>query len=140
LSGTVAEPAPQAAAPEWPSQEPVIRTIAMPADTNPDGDIFGGWLLSQMDQAGATVAFRLARGRCVTIAVEGMTFLNPVFVGDEVSLFARLMKSGRTSVRVFVEAWRRRRDGGAALKVTEGNFTYVAIDYHRRPRPIDPER
>ncbi|MBE7218813.1 MAG: acyl-CoA thioesterase [Caulobacteraceae bacterium] len=122
--------------PPWPDEEPVIRTIAMPADTNPEGDIFGGWLLSQMDLAGATVAYGLARGRCATIAVDGMVFLNPVFVGDEVSLFARVLRVGRTSVRVAVEAWRRRRDSGDGHKVTEGAFTFVAIDEHRRPRPL----
>lgn len=122
--------------PPWPDEEPVIRTIAMPSDTNPEGDIFGGWLLSQMDLAGATLAFALARGRCATIAIDGMSFLNPVFVGDEVSLFARVERIGRTSVRVAVEAWRRRRDSGEGHKVTEGAFTYVAIDAQRRPRAL----
>lgn len=122
--------------PPWPDEEPVIRTIAMPADTNAEGDIFGGWLLAQMDLAGATVAFALARGRCATVAVDGMVFLNPVFVGDEVSLFARVLKIGRSSVRVAVEAWRRRRDSGEGHKVTEGAFTFVAIDEHRRSRPL----
>jgi acyl-CoA thioesterase YciA len=119
-----------------PKGEPVIRTIAMPADTNPEGDIFGGWLMSQMDLAGATVAFRLAGGRCATVAVDGMTFLNPVSVGDEVSLYARATHVGRTSVQVMVEAWRRRRDSEAVTRVTEGAFTYVAIGPDRRPRPI----
>jgi acyl-CoA thioesterase YciA len=122
--------------PPWPDEEPVIRTIAMPGDTNPEGDIFGGWLLAQMDLAGATLAFSLARGRCATIAIDGMTFINPVFVGDEVSLFAQVLRVGRTSVRVSVEAWRRRRDSGEGHKVTEGAFTYVAIDEQRRPRPL----
>src|SRR3569833_4127238 len=90
-----------------PQEAPVIRTIAMPADTNPEGDIFGGWLMSQMDLAGATVAFRLAKGRCATVAVDGMAFLNPVSVGDEVSMYARPTRIGRTSVQVAVEAWRR---------------------------------
>ncbi len=122
-----------------PDETPVIRTIAMPSDTNPEGDIFGGWLMSQMDLAGATVAFRLARGRCATVAVDGMTFLSPVSVGDEVSLFARPSRVGRTSIQVEVEAWRRRRDSEAMNKVTEGRFTYVAIDAGRRPRPVNPE-
>jgi acyl-CoA thioesterase YciA len=121
-----------------PQGEPVIRTIAMPSDTNPEGDIFGGWLVSQMDLAGATVAFRLAKGRCATVAVDGMTFLSPVSVGDEVSLYARAIKVGRTSVQVMVEAWRRRRDAETSTRVTEGVFTYVAIDQDRRPRPISP--
>lgn len=122
--------------PPWPDEEPVIRTIAMPSDTNPEGDIFGGWLVSQMDLAGATVAFGLSRGRCATVAIDGMVFLNPVAVGDEVSLFARVLKVGRTSVRVSVEAWRRRRDSGEGAKVTEGAFTFVAIDEQRRPRAL----
>ena len=120
--------------PEWPAEEPVLRAIAMPADTNPEGDIFGGWLVSQMDLAGATVAFRRARGRCATVAIDGMTFLSPVFVGDEVSLFARPTRVGRTSITVAVEAWRRRRDGHEAVKVTQGDFTFVAIDEQRKPR------
>jgi acyl-CoA thioesterase YciA len=122
--------------PAWPDEEPVIRTIAMPSDTNPEGDIFGGWLVSQMDLAGATVAFGVARGRCATIAIEAMSFLSPVFVGDEVSLFARVLKTGRTSVQVSVEAWRRRRDSGEGHQVTRGVFTFVAIDADRRPRPL----
>jgi acyl-CoA thioesterase YciA len=124
--------------PDWPAEEPVLRAIAMPSDTNPEGDIFGGWLVSQMDLAGATVAFRRARGRCATIAIDEMSFLSPVFVGDEVSLFARTLKEGRTSIRVLVEAWRRRRDGHEAVKVTQGAFTFVAIDQDRRPRPLPP--
>jgi acyl-CoA thioesterase YciA len=125
--------------PEWPTEEPVLRAIAMPSDTNPEGDIFGGWLVSQMDLAGATVAFRRARGRCATVAIDGMTFLSPVFVGDEVSLFARPARVGRTSITVSVEAWRRRRDGLEAVKVTQGSFTFVAIDAERRPRALPPE-
>jgi acyl-CoA thioesterase YciA len=128
--------APHGAQPEWPSHEPIIRTIAMPYDTNPEGDIFGGWLVSQMDLAAATVAFRLAQGRCVTVGIEGVKFISPVFVGDEVSLFAVVVKTGRTSIQVFVEAWRRRRDGAAANKVTEGTFTFVAIDENRKSRPL----
>ena len=125
--------------PPWPMEEPVLRAIAMPADTNPEGDIFGGWLISQMDLAAATVAFRRARGRCATVAIDGMSFLSPVFVGDEVSLFARPMHVGRTSIRVAVEAWRRRRDGRDAFKVTQGTFTFVAIDEQRLPRPMPAE-
>ena len=119
-----------------PTIAPVIRTIAMPADTNPEGDIFGGWLMSQMDLAGATLAFDLAKGRCATIAVSELIFLNPVFVGDEVSLFAEVQKVGRTSIRVAVEAWRRRRDASQPQQVTRGVFVYVAIDQDRQPRPV----
>jgi acyl-CoA thioesterase YciA len=121
---------------EWPHEAPVLRAIAMPSDTNPEGDIFGGWLLSQMDLAAASVAFHRAAGRCATIAIDGMTFISPVFVGDEVSLFAKIVNVGRTSLKVQVEAWRRRRDGEQAHKVTEGIFTFVAIDENRKPRPL----
>jgi acyl-CoA thioesterase YciA len=119
-----------------PTIAPVIRTIAMPADTNPEGDIFGGWLMSQMDLAGATLAFDLAKGRCATVAVSEIVFLNPVSVGDEVSLFAEVLQVGRTSIRVAVEAWRRRRDSSEAHQVTRGIFVYVAIDDQRQPRPV----
>ena len=121
---------------EWPHEPPVLRAIAMPSDTNPEGDIFGGWLLSQMDLAAASIAFHRAAGRCATIAVDGMTFLSPVFVGDEVSLFAKVVHVGRTSLKVEVEAWRRRRDGEQAHKVTQGVFTFVAIGEDRKPRPL----
>jgi acyl-CoA thioesterase YciA len=120
----------------WPDIHPVIRTIAMPADTNPEGDIFGGWLMAQMDLAGASLAFDLAKGRCVTVAVSEITFLNPVSVGDEVSLFAQVLTVGKTSIRVAVEAWRRRRDSSEASQVTKGVFVYVAIDNERKPRPV----
>jgi len=88
-------------------REAVIRTIAMPSDTNPAGDIFGGWLMSQMDLAAGNAAARRARGRCVTVAVDGMAFHSPVHVGDEVSVYADLMSVGRTSMKFKVEAWRR---------------------------------
>lgn len=119
-----------------PAESPAIRTIAMPADTNPDGDIFGGWLMSQMDLAAGTVAIRTARGRTATIAVEGMKFHRPVHVGDEVSLYARLLRIGTSSMRIRVEAWRRVRDRDEARKVTEAIFTFVALDDAGRPRPV----
>ncbi|WP_439470656.1 acyl-CoA thioesterase [Brevundimonas sp.] len=110
----------------------------MPADTNPEGDIFGGWLLAQMDLAGATPAFERAQGRCATIALDGMVFHQPVSVGDEVSIYAKVIKTGRTSIRVHVEAWKRPRNhvGVDPVRVTEGVFTYVAIDAERKPRPL----
>lgn len=114
----------------------VIRTIAMPADTNPAGDIFGGWLMAQMDLAAGNAAARRARGRCATVAVDGMVFHRPVLVGDEVSLYAEVVTVGRTSMRIRVEAWRRCRDGDERFKVTEALFTFVAIDETRRPREI----
>ncbi|MFG1350832.1 acyl-CoA thioesterase [Xanthobacter autotrophicus] len=119
-----------------PDDMPVIRTIAMPADTNPNGDIFGGWLMSQMDLAAGNVAARRSRGRAATVAVEAMSFLSPVAVGDEVSLFARVVKMGRTSMRIEVEAWRRARASEQTTQVTEAVFTFVAIDEEGRPRPI----
>lgn len=118
---------------------PVIRTIAMPADTNPAGDVFGGWLMSQMDLAAGNVATRRAGGRIVTAAVEAMTFHAPVSVGDEVSLYARIVSTGRTSMRIEVEAWRRHRHEAEIVKVTQGLFTCVAIDAERKPRPLPPD-
>ncbi len=132
--------APQPHAPLDPATaQPAIRTVAMPADTNPAGDIFGGWLMSQMDLAAGIVATRRAKGRAATVAVDSMTFLQPVFVGDEVSLFAQLTGTGRTSMRVFVEAWRRPREGGELSKVTEATFVYVAVDSARRSRTLPPQ-
>ena len=123
-------------APTHPSGQPVGRVIAMPADTNPEGDIFGGWLLAHMDLAGATPAFEIAQGRCATVALDGMVFHQPVSVGDEVSIYARVLKTGRTSIRVHVEAWKRPRNQAQAesVRVTEGVFTYVAIGEDRKPR------
>lgn len=116
----------------------MIRTIAMPADTNPSGDIFGGWLMAQMDLAAGNVAVRRAKGRCVTIAADGMSFLAPVFVGDEVSLYGTLIGEGRTSMQIKVEAWRRHREAEDVVKVTEAVFTYVALGPDRRPRVLPP--
>jgi acyl-CoA thioesterase YciA len=120
-----------------PNYEPLIRTIAMPADTNPHGDIFGGWLISLMDLAAGTVAMRVAKGRAVTAAMDGMQFHAPVAVGDEVSVYGHLVSTGRTSMTIAVEAWRRERDEDRSAKVTEANFTFVAIDDTGRPRPLD---
>ena len=119
-----------------PDEAPVIRTIAMPADTNSNGDIFGGWLMSQMDLAAASVAAKVSRGRVATAHVEAMEFRSPVFVGDEVSLFARLLSRGRTSMKIEVEAWRRARDSDVTMKVAEAVFIYVAIGEDLRPRPL----
>jgi acyl-CoA thioesterase YciA len=121
-----------------PTSEPAIRTIAMPADTNPAGDIFGGWLLSQMDLAAGSVAARHARGRCATVAVDKIVFVEAVKVGDEVSVYAELISTGRTSMQFEVTAWRRRRDGEDVRKVTGAIFTFVALDLDGRPRAIRP--
>ena len=122
-----------------PNAEPALRAIAMPADANPFGDIFGGWLLSQMDMAGGTVAARRAMGRTATVAVTGMSFHQPVFIGDEVTCYAEIVRVGRTSITVKVESWARRGTGEEHIAVTEGTFTYVAVDSNRRPRPVPPE-
>jgi acyl-CoA thioesterase YciA len=123
---------------EPPAVEPALRAIALPADANPSGDIFGGWLLSQMDLAGGSTATRRAGGRAATVALTGMTFYLPVFIGDEVSCYAEIVKTGRTSITVKVESWARRGLSGERVKVTEGVFTYVAIGSDRRPRPLPP--
>ena len=122
--------------PEAQFGAPVIRTIAMPADTNPAGDIFGGWLMANMDLAAGNVATRRARGRAATVAVEGMSFHRPVLVGDEVSFYGAIVGEGRTSMRIRIEAWRRAREETETAKVTEAVFTFVAIDLDRKPRPL----
>jgi acyl-CoA thioesterase YciA len=122
-----------------PDAEPALRDVAMPADANPFGDIFGGWLLSQMDLAGGKVAARRAKGRTATVAVTGMSFHRPVFIGDEVTCYAEIVRVGRSSITVKVESWVRRGTGDEHIAVTEGTFTYVAVDGNRRPRPVPPE-
>jgi acyl-CoA thioesterase YciA len=121
------------------AKEAMVRTIAMPADTNPAGDIFGGWLMGQMDLAAGNAAARRARGRCATVAVDGMVFHRPVAVGDEVSLYAEVIRVGRSSLLISVEAWRRSRYGEEQFKVTQANFTFVALDPDGRPRPVPAE-
>lgn len=121
-----------------PEAAPVIRVTAVPADTNVYGDIFGGWLMSQMDLAASSVASRHAGGRAVTISVDGMTFHRPVFVGDEVSVFAKIAEVGRTSMKVAVETWRRDRHSEDANLVTRATYVFVAIGQDRRPRPVKP--
>ena len=122
-----------------PKTEPARRAIAMPANANPYGDIFGGWLLSQMDLAGGAAASRRAKGRAVTVAITAMTFHRPVFIGDEVTCYAEIIKVGRTSITVKVESWVRRGIGEEQIAVTEGIFTYVAVGEDRRPCPVPPE-
>ena len=120
--------------------EPVIRTIPMPADLNGNGDVFGGWVLSQMDIAGGLIAARQAQGRVATVAVEAMTFHRPIYVGDVVSLYGRVSKVGTTSVHVHIETMVERHDRPDEIKVTEGTFIYVAIDERGRPRPVPKGR
>ena len=123
--------------PDGPHGAIAIRTLAMPADANPNGDIFGGWVLGQMDIAGGIAARGRASGRVATVAVDAMTFKLPVYVGDLVSCYAEIVRVGRTSIAVWVEAWATRGDG-TEVKVTEGKFTYVALGEDRRPRPVPP--
>ena len=113
-----------------------LRSVALPAFTNAHGDIFGGWLLSQMDLAGGTVATRLAEGRIVTVAVTDMSFQRPVFVGDEVTCFADVVKIGRSSITLKISVFARRGHAGEDIKVTEGLFTYVAVDAEGKSRPV----
>ena len=116
-----------------------IRTLAMPADANPSGDIFGGWVLSQMDIAGGIVAAQRARGRVATVAVTAMTFHLPVYIGDVLGVYVEIERVGRTSIATWVEAWVLRRSGGERVRVTEGQVVYVALDADGRPRPVPAE-
>ena len=115
---------------------PTIRMIAMPKDSNPSGDVFGGWILSQMDLAGAAHAYKHLEHRIVTVGIEAMNFHKPVFIGDEVSFYTHIEKVGNTSITIKIESWAFRRQGGSYEKVTEGLYTYVTIDKDRRPVPI----
>ena len=119
-----------------PGGELCIRTLAMPADTNANGDIFGGWLLSQMDLGGGVFASKVAQSRTVTVAIEAMNFRKAVYVGDLVSVYANLVRVGRTSVTLHIEAWVLRRKEVLSILVTDGNFTYVSIDDHGHPQAI----
>ena len=122
-----------------PQGELVIRTIAMPKDTNPNGDIFGGWLMSQMDLGSGILAAKTAQSRVVTVAMEGMSFLHPVCVGDTVTCYAWVEKIGRTSMVIPVEVWVQRYKYGEELRVTHGVFTYVAVDSEGKPIPVRRE-
>ncbi len=120
------------------SRTPSLRTLAMPADANPIGDIFGGWIMSQMDLAGAIYASHVVKGRLVTVAVESMTFHLPVYVGDQVSCYCDISRTGNTSISVHIETWvRRKEEKQAHRKVTEATFTYVCIDEQRKPVAIE---
>lgn len=124
---------------QLPVGELAIRTLAMPADTNPAGDIFGGWVLSQMDIAGGLVTKRVANGRTVTVAVNSMTFHLPVIVGDTLCCYVDVVKIGNTSIRVKIQAWASRQYEQGRILVTEGEFTYVAVTAARQPRPVHSE-
>lgn len=113
-----------------------LQTIAMPADTNVNGDVFGGWLMSQMDLGSSVIARARARGRVATVAVDAMTFLKPVWVGDVVSIYAKMMREGTTSMSVHTEVWVTRQPSGDFLKMTEAQFVFVAVDEEGRKRPL----
>lgn len=119
-----------------PAGDVVIRTIAMPAATNANGDVFGGWLMSQMDLGGAILARETAASRVVTVAVDAMSFVAPVFVGDVVTCYASVERIGRTSMRINIEAWVHRLGDNSHRRVTHGIFTYVAIDDHGQPHAV----
>ena len=120
------------------NEQPVLRIVPMPADTNAHGTIFGGWVMSQVDIAGSIPAWERAQGPVVTVAVNSFVFREPVFVGDLVSFYARVLKVGRTSITVDVEVYAQRNRSGSreAVKVTEAQLTYVAVDDHRKPRSV----
>lgn len=119
-----------------PVGELALQTVAMPADANADGDIFGGWLVSQMDMAGAVTANRLARGRVATVALDSMVFLRPVAVGSVISCHTQVLNIGRSSMTILVEVWAQHHSDRECRKVTEGQFTFVAIDENRRTRVV----
>ena len=122
-------------------KEPTLRVVPMPADSNSSGDIFGGWVMSQVDIAGSIPAIRLARGRVATVAVNSFVFRQPVMVGDVVSFYAQVVKVGRTSITVSVEVFAQRNpEKEETVKVTEATLTYVAVDNQRRPRVVSAQQ
>jgi len=123
---------------EKPRGQLSLRTLAMPRDANPSGDIFGGWVLSQMDIAAGMTASQRSHGRVATVAIDAMSFHFPVFVGDILCVYTDIVRIGTTSMKIQVEAWAIRASVGQDVKVTEGLFTFVAIDQDRKPRPVPP--
>lgn len=122
-------------------KEPTLRVIPLPADANHTGDIFGGWIMAQVDLAGSVPATRLARGRVATVAVNSFVFKKPVFVGDLVSFYAEVVRVGRTSITVNVEVYAQRRpEREECVKVTEATLTYVAVDASRQPRAVTAQQ
>ena len=118
-------------------REPTLRVVPMPSDANYTGDIFGGWIMSQVDIAGSIPAIEVAKGRVATVAVNSFIFKQPVMIGDLVSFYANVVRTGRTSITVDVEVYARRRTLHEVVKVTEATLTYVAVDDERRPRPLE---
>jgi len=119
-------------------RDPIVRTVPQPADMNGNGDIFGGWVLSQMDVAGGTLAARVAQGRVATVAITAMTFVQPIKVGDLVSIYGEVTKVGRTSVTIALETIVQRRLDPTPIQVTKGTFVFVAIDDDGKPRQLPP--
>jgi acyl-CoA thioesterase YciA len=122
-----------------PDEDPVLRVLPMPADSNPHGDVFGGWIMSQVDIAGGILASRRANGRVATVAVTSFLFKEPVFVGDLISIFGRIVRTGRTSITIDISVYaERNRLKADVVKVTEATLVYVATDEYRRPRLLPP--
>jgi acyl-CoA thioesterase YciA len=120
-------------------RDPIVRTVPQPADMNGNGDIFGGWVLSQMDVAGGALAARVAKGRVATVAITAMTFVEPIKVGDMVSIYGEVQKIGRTSITIDLETVVQRRTGNTDIRVTHGTFVFVAIDEEGKPRAVPRE-
>jgi len=120
-------------------RDPIVRTVPQPADMNGNGDIFGGWVLSQMDVAGGALAARVAKGRVATVAITAMTFVEPIKVGDMVSIYGEVQKIGRTSITIDLETVVQRRTGTTDIRVTHGTFVFVAIDEEGKPRAVPRE-
>jgi acyl-CoA thioesterase YciA len=120
-------------------RDPIVRTVPQPADMNGNGDIFGGWVLSQMDVAGGALAARVAKGRVATVAITAMTFVEPIKVGDMVSIYGEVQKIGRTSITIDLETVVQRRTGTTDIRVTHGTFVFVAIDEDGKPRAVPRE-
>ncbi len=137
MSDTDRTPRPEVGASLPAGRDPTLRVVPMPSDANYTGDIFGGWIMSQVDIAGAIPAIELAKGRVATVAVNSFIFKQPVMIGDVVSFYADVVRVGRTSITVDVEVFARRRSSREVVKVTEAKLTYVAVDDERRPRPVE---
>jgi acyl-CoA thioesterase YciA len=135
MAATDAATATSSRAPDF-AREPILRTVPQPADMNGNGDIFGGWVLSQMDIAGGVLASRSAQGRTATVAITAMTFVEPIKVGDLVSVYGEITRIGNSSITVKMETVVQRRLDPTPIRVTEGTFVYVAIDDNGKPRPV----
>jgi len=135
----LSDPVAGSAAGRSPQGTLTLQTVPMPADTNSGGDVFGGWVVSQMDIAAGTTAMDRAQGRCATVAIEALRFHAPVLVGDLFSVYSQITRTGRTSITMHIEAWVRRQRTGERMLVTEGDFTFVAISASGVTRPLPPE-